>query len=183
MTILGRQRFLRLSRVLQPLFAYQTADAGLRTVYHTNRKLLRSYRGADGIKTGYTRAAGFNLTASARRGDKRIIATVFGGRSTATRNAKVAELLDMGFSRAPTRAALNKPSRPRYLGKMASSPARFAKWSQTETAAAVTKSLRPRPGPCREPRACRRGARPTSTRPSSRADVEGSQAGNPPTRR
>ena len=64
-------------------------------------RFLAAYRGADGIKTGYTRAAGFNLVSSAKRGDERIIATVFGGQSTAARNAKVAELLDLGFRRAP----------------------------------------------------------------------------------
>ena len=43
-----------------------------RTIRNTNRRLLASYRGADGIKTGYTNAAGFNLVASARRGSVRI---------------------------------------------------------------------------------------------------------------
>ncbi|MCA8884070.1 MAG: D-alanyl-D-alanine carboxypeptidase, partial [Rhodobacteraceae bacterium] len=67
---------------------------------------------ADGIKTGYTRAAGFNLVASAQRGQERIIATVFGGSSSAARNQRVAELLDLGFSRAPTRATVTAPARP-----------------------------------------------------------------------
>ncbi|WP_439140091.1 D-alanyl-D-alanine carboxypeptidase family protein, partial [Planktotalea sp.] len=67
------------------LFSRKSTDAGVKTVPNTNRRLLSNYRGADGIKTGYTRAAGFNLVASAERGQERIIATVFGGRSTATR--------------------------------------------------------------------------------------------------
>ncbi len=96
------------------LFSRVTADAGVRKVSHTNRRFLNSYRGADGIKTGYTRAAGFNLTASAERGNERIIVTVFGGKSTASRNAKVAELMDMGFRRAPSRAPLRKPAPPVY---------------------------------------------------------------------
>jgi D-alanyl-D-alanine carboxypeptidase len=87
------------------LFSRRTADAGLRTVPNTNRRLLANYKGADGIKTGYTNAAGFNLVSSAKRGNKRIIATVFGGRTSATRNARIAELLDMGFGRAPTKYA------------------------------------------------------------------------------
>ena len=81
---------------------------------HTNRRFLSSYKGADGIKTGYTRAAGFNLTASAERGNERIIVTVFGGTSTSARNAKVAELMDLGFRRAPSSAPLKKPSKPAY---------------------------------------------------------------------
>jgi|TARA_R110002049_G_scaffold307712_2_gene509092 D-alanyl-D-alanine carboxypeptidase len=96
------------------LFSRLSADAGIRTVSHTNRRFLSSYKGADGIKTGYTRAAGFNLTASAERGNERIIVTVFGGQSTASRNAKVAELMDMGFRRAPSSAPLSKPSTPVY---------------------------------------------------------------------
>ena len=96
------------------LFSRITADAGVRKVSHTNRRFLGSYKGADGIKTGYTRAAGFNLTASAERGNERIIVTVFGGKSTASRNAKVAELMDLGFRRAPSSAPLRKPTPPVY---------------------------------------------------------------------
>lgn len=98
------------------LFSRTSTDAGMSVVYNTNRRLLAAYKGADGIKTGYTRAAGFNLVASARRGDERIIATVFGGTSTAARNAKVAELLDLGFRQAPSHARLQKPALPPYQG-------------------------------------------------------------------
>ncbi|MEL7215941.1 MAG: D-alanyl-D-alanine carboxypeptidase family protein [Pseudomonadota bacterium] len=91
------------------LFGAVNRHVGSRTVYNTNRRLLRGYRGADGIKTGFTNAAGYNLSASARRGDERIIAVVFGGRSSDWRYRRVVELLDMGFSRAPSRAALVRP--------------------------------------------------------------------------
>jgi len=94
------------------LFSRKTADAGIAQVSHTNRRFLNSYEGADGIKTGYTRAAGFNLVASAQRGQERIIATVFGGSSTAARNARITELMDMGFNRAPTRATIRRPNPP-----------------------------------------------------------------------
>ncbi len=115
MTTLGRHVFYDYPEYYN-LFSRITTDAGIKQVYNTNRRLLGAYRGADGIKTGYTRAAGFNLVASARRGNERIIATVFGGRSTATRNAKVAELLDLGFRRAPTNVRVRKPALPPYLG-------------------------------------------------------------------
>ena len=94
------------------LFSRQSVEIGGKTVYNTNRKLLDSYEGADGIKTGYTVAAGFNLTASAERGRERIIATVFGGTSSSSRNARVAELLDLGFKKAPRRVAVKAPARP-----------------------------------------------------------------------
>ena len=79
------------------LFSRISTDVGGRKILSTNRRFLNSYKGSDGIKTGYTQAAGFNLVASAKRGGKRIIATVFGGKSTASRNQRVSELLDMGF--------------------------------------------------------------------------------------
>lgn len=113
MTILGRHLLYDYPEYYN-IFSRTSADAGIKTVNNTNRRLLAAYRGADGIKTGYTRAAGFNLVASAQRGSERVIATVFGGRSTATRNARVAELLDMGFQRAPTNVAFRAPRKPAY---------------------------------------------------------------------
>ncbi|NNK78319.1 MAG: D-alanyl-D-alanine carboxypeptidase [Litoreibacter sp.] len=118
MTTLGRHVLYDYPQYYN-LFSRKTTHAGVREVSNTNRRLLGNYRGADGIKTGYTRAAGFNLVASAERGSERIIATVFGGRSTATRNARVAELLDIGFKRAPSRVALRKPALPTYDGSAA----------------------------------------------------------------
>lgn len=122
MTTMGRHIFYDYPEYYN-LFSRITANAGIKTVSHTNRRFLSSYRGADGIKTGYTRAAGFNLVASARHGKERIIVTVFGGRSTSTRNAKVAELMDLGFRRAPTNARLRKPKLPRYNGAAPKAPA------------------------------------------------------------
>ncbi|MDW4497261.1 D-alanyl-D-alanine carboxypeptidase family protein [Sulfitobacter sp. D35] len=113
MTILGRHVLYDYPQYYN-LFSRRSTYAGIKEVPNTNRRLLAAYRGADGIKTGYTRAAGFNLVASAERGDERIIATVFGGTSSANRNAKVAELLDLGFRAAPSRVAVRKPAAPDY---------------------------------------------------------------------
>ncbi|HEY9038246.1 MAG TPA: D-alanyl-D-alanine carboxypeptidase family protein [Roseovarius sp.] len=156
MTIMGRHLFYDYPGYYN-LFSRITADAGVTKVHHTNRRLLRAYKGADGIKTGYTRAAGFNLVASAERGSERVIATVFGGRSTATRNARVAELLDLGFRQAPTRVAVNRPGKPRYMGKSGAQVVRTAdaggrqgvagKTVRLVTAAAVKTSLRPQTRP------------------------------------
>lgn len=113
MTILGRHVFYDYPEYYN-LFSRRTTNAGITQVANTNRRLLNSYRGADGIKTGYTNAAGSNLVASAERGNVRIIATMFGGSSSAARNKRVAELLDMGFSRAPKYASVQKPRKPNY---------------------------------------------------------------------
>lgn len=117
------------------LFSRLSTDTSMGQVRNTNRRVLNAYRGADGIKTGYTNAAGWNLVASARRGDVRIIATVFGGRSGATRNARVMELLDMGFARAPSRAPVRTPGFPTY--------------EEPRGPLAVSRSVRPVPRPDR----------------------------------
>ena len=115
MTILGRHLFYDYPQYYN-LFSRRSVDAGIATVNNTNRRFLDAYDGADGIKTGYTVAAGFNLTASAERGGKRLIATVFGGKSTADRNARMMKLLDVGFGKAPRNAPVNRPAPPAYQG-------------------------------------------------------------------
>jgi len=65
--------------------------------YKNHNKLLDSYPGVDGLKTGYIRASGFNLAASATRDGRRIIGIVFGGRSSRHRNQHMVTLLDKGF--------------------------------------------------------------------------------------
>lgn len=66
--------------------------------YRSHNHLMSRYKGMDGIKTGYIRASGFNLVASARRGGKRVIAVVFGGKTSKSRDRRVATLLDKGFA-------------------------------------------------------------------------------------
>ncbi len=66
--------------------------------FHNHNRLLGSYRGMDGIKTGYIRASGFNIAASAIRDGKRLIAVVFGGKSARWRDRHVARLLNRGFA-------------------------------------------------------------------------------------
>ena len=109
MNTLGRRLFYDFPEYYN-IFSRRQTDAGMSKVRNTNSRFLDAYKGADGIKTGYTSAAGFNLTASAERGSKRIIATVFGGKSTAHRNAKMAELMDLGFGNAKNNVAVRKPS-------------------------------------------------------------------------
>lgn len=133
------------------LFSRTSTNAGVREVANTNRRFLAAYRGADGIKTGYTRAAGFNLVSSAQRGNERIIATVFGGKSTAARNAKIAELLDLGFRRAPSNAPVRKPAAPAYIADNGKIPKGAGK--TIRVSGSVKKSLRPkgRPGASEAP--------------------------------
>jgi D-alanyl-D-alanine carboxypeptidase len=82
-----------------PLFSTRTFSWGGDT-FRNHNTLLFSYRGLDGMKTGYTRASGFNLVASVRRGKKHVVAAYFGGYTAALRNAAVRARLDAGLARA-----------------------------------------------------------------------------------
>nr|WP_299242237.1 D-alanyl-D-alanine carboxypeptidase [uncultured Halomonas sp.] len=68
---------------------------------HTgHNNLLDSYAGADGLKTGYIRASGFNVATSAVRDDRRLLTVVMGGFTAKSRDIHTADLLDRGFVRA-----------------------------------------------------------------------------------
>jgi D-alanyl-D-alanine carboxypeptidase len=69
-----------------------------RRVMRNYNKLLAEYPGADGMKTGFICASGFNLVASATRGNRRLIAVVLGAPSGAVRTTKAASLLERGFN-------------------------------------------------------------------------------------
>lgn len=68
--------------------------------YNNHNHLMKTYRGMDGLKTGYVNASGYNLTASATRNGTRLIGVVFGGKTTRSRNDHMAQLLDTGFAKA-----------------------------------------------------------------------------------
>ncbi len=73
---------------------------GKRIVRNYN-PLLGRYPGADGMKTGFICASGFNLVATATRNNKHLIAVVLGAPSGAVRAIKAAEMLESGFSQSP----------------------------------------------------------------------------------
>jgi len=67
--------------------------------HDNHNELLHTYEGTDGIKTGYIRASGYNLVASAKRNGQRLIGVVFGGNSSNQRDRHMKSLLDKGFQR------------------------------------------------------------------------------------
>ena len=69
----------------------------MKEVAHSGRRYLGNVRGATFFKHGYTRAAGFNGSAITERGSEKVLTVVFGGRSTATRNKRMANLSDQSF--------------------------------------------------------------------------------------
>ena len=68
-----------------------------RTIKHSGNRLIKDYTEATAVKTGHTRAAGFNGAMIAEKRSDRIIVVVFGGKSTKTRNAQMIKLAELGF--------------------------------------------------------------------------------------
>lgn len=65
-----------------------------------HNRLLDNYAGADGLKTGFIRASGFNVATSAVRDGRRLVSVVMGGFTAASRDAHMTDLLNRGFVRA-----------------------------------------------------------------------------------
>jgi D-alanyl-D-alanine carboxypeptidase len=82
-----------------PVFSVLSYNYKGRPLANHNR-MLASYAGADGMKTGYTNASGFNLVMSAVRDNRRLIGVVMGGNSAFQRDKLMAELMDQGFAAA-----------------------------------------------------------------------------------
>jgi D-alanyl-D-alanine carboxypeptidase len=90
--------------------------------YRNHNRLLGRVDGVDGIKTGYTRASGFNLLTSARDGNRHLMAVVLGGRSGRIRDAQMASLVENHLPRAY--AGLR--TAPRIVEASAETPAQVA---------------------------------------------------------
>lgn len=73
-----------------------------------HNKLLGRMPGIDGIKTGYTRASGFNLVSSMRRGNRHVVAVVLGGASGAARDARMRDLLERHVKLASVERSASK---------------------------------------------------------------------------
>jgi D-alanyl-D-alanine carboxypeptidase len=102
--------------------------------------MLRTYPGADGLKTGYTDASGHNLVTSAVRGGVRLVGVVLGAASNPERDIHMASLLDHGFEqmdvpvfRKPvqmaSRVSLISTARAAEVSRPAPSRAYGANWS------------------------------------------------------
>ncbi|TMV22736.1 D-alanyl-D-alanine carboxypeptidase [Rhizobium sp. Td3] len=81
------------------LFATQSFKFRGQTIRGHNR-LLASYRGVDGIKTGYTNASGFNLVSAVNHNGRSVVGVVLGGKTARSRDAQMAALLDKAVPQA-----------------------------------------------------------------------------------
>jgi D-alanyl-D-alanine carboxypeptidase len=112
-----------------------------RQIIFNHDNMLRTYPGADGLKTGYTEASGHNLVTSAVRGGVRLVGVVLGASTNGERDIHMASLLDHGFEqmdvpafRKPTmqvasREPLLTVARAAEVVRPASSRPRAANWS------------------------------------------------------
>ncbi|HEX3500637.1 MAG TPA: D-alanyl-D-alanine carboxypeptidase [Stellaceae bacterium] len=82
------------------------------TVHANHNHLMSSFQGMDGIKTGYINASGFNLAASAKRDNRRLIGVVMGGESARTRDAHMAQLLNDAFASRRSDVMVAKAEEP-----------------------------------------------------------------------
>ncbi len=104
--------------------SFQWAGQTIRSHNH----VLRKYEGADGLKTGYINASGFNVATSARRNGRNLVGVVFGGKTSGWRDRHMMTLLDNGFQTATMMASLPTPGRKpdptseRLLASIAENP-------------------------------------------------------------
>lgn len=108
--LLQETDILRFSSIKNREFGkgYRTKPVMMRTHNH----LVGKVRGVDGLKTGFTRAAGFCLAATAERDGRRIIAVIMGSPSSKERDIRMAELIEDAFTNlnpSPISAAPEKP--------------------------------------------------------------------------
>lgn len=87
---------------------YLNKPDGTKTWLVNTNKLVRFYKGVDGLKTGYTAPAGFCLTATAKRNNIRLISVVMGSDSSEHRSSDTTALLNYGFSTYKLNTILNK---------------------------------------------------------------------------
>src|SRR5438445_2105208 len=117
-----------LGRAIQDRFPrYYAYFKTPRFVYHghairTHNRLLGKVEGVDGIKTGYTRASGFNLVTSIRRGNRHIVAAVLGGTSGASRDARMRSLVEQHIASASASRSVAKITESNESAIAASKP-------------------------------------------------------------
>jgi len=135
--------------------------------YRNHNKLLFGYQGCDGIKTGYTKASGFNLTASVHRGNKHLVAAVLGGKTGGQRDAAMRSLLDRHFAKATD----TKPTPAQLLASLVPAPSPPAGQKPAYTLAPPT--------PAPSASTARAGETSTDTTADTTTDTEESDTGDP----
>ena len=76
--------------------------------YYTHNHILKNFEGADGMKTGFTNAAGYNIVTSAQRDGQRVIAVTMGHNTLKARDKKVAQMMEQGLTKLALNSKMEK---------------------------------------------------------------------------
>ena len=121
---------LRMIRDFPQYYAYfsQRSFRFGKSTFRNHNQLLTADPGTDGIKTGFINASGFNLVASVKRYDRRLVGVVIGGRTGKSRNARMIKLLDNAFLKLRRSGAIAALPAPRLApgGKILPAQAQIA---------------------------------------------------------
>jgi D-alanyl-D-alanine carboxypeptidase (penicillin-binding protein 5/6) len=110
LAIVGRAIIRETNLLMWSSQEHMDFDNGVAILNNTNH-LIGHFEGCDGLKTGFTYQAGFNVTTTAKRGNMRLIAVILGAPSNAQRFAQAAKLMNWGFDEF-TAVSLVKSGQP-----------------------------------------------------------------------
>ena len=117
MSIMARE-LVKHKKVLEYTSIYETylrENLDTKVWLVNTNKLVRFYDGIDGLKTGYTKGAGYCLTATANKNNMRLIAVVMGEETSQLRNSEVTSMMDYGYAQYSLEILLDTDS---ILGKV-----------------------------------------------------------------
>ncbi len=100
---------------------------------NTNHRLIRNYKGMDGMKTGYHRRAGFNLVSTAKRKGQRFVSIIMGTKNSRLRSQSASHLLDYGFKNFSKYLLCNKEDTVPYFVKVEGGETEKVSLESTET--------------------------------------------------
>ena len=141
---LGRSIQERFPRYYAYFSTHQFTFRGATMGNHNH--LLGRVEGMDGIKTGYTNASGFNLLTSVKRGGRRIVSVVLGGRSAGSRDRIMADLIEEHLdSASPNKTTMVADASPAETP--APKPVAYAPTAQPQVAAPAVVAMAEKPRP------------------------------------
>lgn len=136
-----------------PMFATRSFSFSGKS-HRNHNTLMNNFSGIDGIKTGYTRASGFNLVSSVKRSGRHVVAAVFGGSSAASRNAEMRTLLTRALTKASP--VKTRKAQPALVAKLKSEPKPAQRPAKPAKAVEVAQARQPEeaapsPAPVKRP--------------------------------
>ena len=101
--------------------------------YRSHNKVLRHFPGAEGMKTGYIRASGYNLITTAKRDGHRLVGVIFGGNTARARDRHMKNLLNRAYAKVQTEKLLDISNKTKRANKNSGALAPRGKKTDTST--------------------------------------------------